>query len=61
MIDQNLLVQWYVDGILPRIRSTLFIYKITNYEDALQKALRFDLDDDSPMTSLMMEIFEEKI
>jgi len=37
-IDQNLLVQWYVVGLLPRIHSPLPLYEITSCEDALQKA-----------------------
>jgi hypothetical protein len=61
MIDNKLLVQWYVAGLLPRICSPLHLYEITNYEDVLQKEHRVDLDDEGSSTSSTMERLEEKI
>jgi hypothetical protein len=60
-IDQNLLVQWYVVGLLPRIHSPLRLYEITYCEDALTEAQRVESDDDGPSTSSTTERLEEKI
>jgi hypothetical protein len=60
-IDQNLLVQWYVVGLLPRIYSPLRLYEITNYEYALHKAQRVKSYDDVSSISSTMERLEEKI
>jgi hypothetical protein len=62
VIEEKLLVQWYVAGLLQKIRAPLCMYDIQSCEDALKKSQRIEMDDEGTSTSSIIEkILEEKL
>ena len=45
-IDANLLVQWYVSGLLHRVRDPLRMHDIKTLEEAFKKAQQMEFDVD---------------
>lgn len=46
IIDQQILVKWFVAFLLQNIREPLRMYEILTYEDALKKYQRVKSNDD---------------
>lgn len=46
-IHEKLLMQWFVAGLLHKIRVPLRMHKIPTYEDSLKKSQRFKFEDHS--------------
>jgi uncharacterized membrane protein YjdF len=46
VIEEKLLVQWYVVGLLQNIRVPLCMYDIHMCEEALKKSQRIEMDDE---------------
>ena len=36
-MEESILIEWFVDDPLPRIRMTLNMYEFNTYDDALKK------------------------
>ena len=60
MIEERLLVQWFVAGLLPQKRSQLRAFEFTTYSEALKKALQLDTDDDVVIHGIDRQL-EEKL
>ena len=45
-LGKHLLVQWFVIGLLYRIKQPLRMHEITNYDNALKKAQQIEFDDE---------------
>ena len=50
-IDANLLVQWYVAGLLHHVRAPLRMHDITSLEEAFKKAQQMEFDVDVAIPS----------
>ena len=46
VIEERLLVQWFVAGLLPQNRLQLRAFEFATYSEALKKALQLETDDD---------------
>ena len=46
VIEERLLVQWFVAGLLPQNRSQLRAFEFATYSEALKKALQLETDED---------------
>ena len=60
IIDANLLVQWYVVGLLHHVRAPLRMHDITSLEEAFKKAQQMESDVDVSIPSKKGRL-EEKI
>jgi hypothetical protein len=62
MIDENILVQWYVAGLLQNIRAPLWMYDLSTCEEILKKTQRIEMDDEGLVNSSSTEKrLEDKI
>jgi hypothetical protein len=61
-IDEKLLVQWYVAGILQNIITPLRMYDLSTCEEILKKDQRIEMDDEGlANSSSAKKILEDKI
>ena len=47
-IDEKLLIQWFLAGLVQKIRRHISLDTFKSYEEALMKALQVEMDDDYP-------------
>ena len=59
VIEERLLVQWFVARLLPQNRSQLWAFEFTTYSEALKKALQLETDDDVVIHGINRQL-EEK-
>ena len=48
VIDEQLLIQWFLAGLSQKIRRHISLETFKTYEDALTKALQVEMDEDIP-------------
>ena len=48
VIDEQLLIQWFLAGLSQKIQLYISLETFKTYEDALTKALKVDMDEDFP-------------
>ena len=60
VIEERLLVQWFVAGLLPENKSQLRAFEFTTYSEALKKALQLETDDDVVIHGIDRQL-EEKL
>ena len=48
VIDEQLLIQWFLAGLLPKVRRHISLETFKTYEDALTKALQVEMDEYIP-------------
>jgi hypothetical protein len=62
MIDEKLLVQLYVEGLLQKIKAPLWMYDLSTCEDILRKTQRIEMDDEGSINKSSIEKrLEDKI
>jgi hypothetical protein len=54
-IDEKLLVQWYVAGLLQKIIIPLWMYDLQSCEDILKKSQWIEMDDEGTLSSTIAE------
>jgi len=54
-IDDKLLVQWYVVGLLQKIRVPLCMYDLQTCEEVLRKSKQIEMDDEGAPNSSVIE------
>jgi len=59
-IDEKILVQWFVAGLLPQNRSQLQAFEFTAYSDTLKKPLQLEVDEDVVIHGIDRKL-EEKL
>ena len=47
-IDEQVLIQWFLAGLVQNIRRHISLETFKSYEEALTKALQVEMDDDYP-------------
>ena len=60
VIDDQLLIQWFLAGLSQKIRRHIILETFKTYEDALTKALQVEMDEDIPVY-LMDHRLEEQL
>ena len=58
-IDEQLLIQWFVSGLLLKIQVHIQLDNFNKYEDALKKALQIEMDEDYPINPINRCIEEQ--
>ena len=58
-IDEKLLIQWFVAGLLHNIRMHIWLDNFNTYEDAVAKALQIEMDEDYPINPVDRRIEEQ--
>ena len=58
-IDKQLLIQWFLAGLLQKIRMHIQLDNFNTYEDALTKALQIEMDKDYPVKTIDRRIDEK--
>ena len=48
VIDEQLLIQWFLVGLSQKIHRHISLETFKTYEDALTKALQVEMDEDIP-------------
>ena len=48
VIDEQLLIQWFLAGLSPKVRRHISLETFKTYEDVLTKALQVEMDEDIP-------------
>ena len=48
VIDEQLLIQWFLAGLSQKVHQHISLEKFNTYEDALTKALQVEMDEDIP-------------
>ena len=48
VIDEQLLIQWFLAGLSQKVRRHISLETFKMYEDALTKALQVEMDEDIP-------------
>ena len=51
IIDEQLLIQWFLAGLSQKIRRHISLEIFKSYEDALTKSLQVEMDEDIPAYS----------
>ena len=60
VIDEQLLIQWFLAGLSQKIHRHISMETFKTYEDALTKALQVEMDEDIPAYSTD-HILEEQL
>jgi hypothetical protein len=54
-IDEKLLVQWYVAGLLQNIIAPLWMYNLSTCEEIIIKAQKIEMDDEGLVNTSSVE------
>ena len=58
-IDEQLLIQWFVVGLLQKIWMHIILDNFNTYEDALTKVLQVEMNEDYPVNPIDGHIKEQ--
>ena len=59
VIDEQLLIQWFLAGLSQNIRQHISLETFKTYEDALTKSLQVEMDEDIPAYSTDHKLEEQ--
>ena len=59
VIDEQLLIQWFLAGLSQKIRRHISLETFKTYEDALTKSLQVEMDEDIPAYSMDHKLEEQ--